>query len=300
MKVGSGIKEYIAYLELEKTSSENTLSSYIRDLRLFEKFLRDKGCEEVEGIERQHLREFLLVLTKNGYSPSSIMRIFSTVRGFFRFLLREERIRKDPVKGVVLPKVRKPLPRPLSFEEVERLLSAPDPSTPQGLRDSAMIEMAYATGLRASELVSLRTADLNMTYGYVKVRGKGKKERLVPVGEIALERVREYMEKGRPFFLNPAKPSDFLFLNSRGERLSRQRFWGLLKEYALKCGIDRRKISPHVIRHSFATHLLERGADIISVQKMLGHSSLTTTQIYTMINRERLKKLYEEHHPRAT
>jgi len=299
MKLKKAIRVYLSYLQIERGASENTISSYTNDLLLFEKFLNEKFNIELENIEKMHIRAFVLELHKMGYSPSSIMRIFSAIRGFFKYLLREEIIRKDPVKGVLLPKFQRGLPKPLTFEEVEKLLSAPDTSTPIGLRDSAMLEMMYAAGLRVSELLFLKTENLNLTYGYVRIRGKGRKERLVPIGEVAIERVREYIEKARGILLGKKRESEYLFVNRRGNRMTRQRFWGIIKNYAKKCGIPLEKISPHVIRHSFATHLLERGADIVSVQHLLGHSSLTTTQIYTLVNKERLKKVYEEYHPRA-
>lgn len=297
MKLKRAIEEYLSHLQIEKGASENTISSYRNDLKLFEKFFEER--ESVEEIDRIRIRAFVSELHKIGYSPSSIMRVFSAVRGLFKYLLREEVIKREPVKGIILPKFQRGLPKPLTLEEVEKLLSAPDLSTPIGLRDSAMLEIMYAAGLRVSELLSLKTEDLNFTYGYLRVKGKGKKERLVPIGEVALERVKEYIEKARRKLLAKKVESEYLFLNRRGKRMTRQRFWGIIKEYALRCGIPSEKISPHVIRHSFATHLLERGADVVSVQNLLGHSSLTTTQIYTLVNKERLRKIYEEHHPRA-
>ncbi len=299
MRLKKAIRDYLSYLQIEKGASQNTISSYTNDFSIFEKFLNEKFNGELENLEKMHIRAFVAELYKMNYSPSSIMRIFSAVRGLFKYLLREELIKKDPVKGIVLPKVKKSLPKPLTLEEVERLLSSTNTSTLLGLRDSAMLELMYASGLRVSELLSLSAEDVNLTYGYVRVKGKGKKERLVPMGEVAMERVKEYIESCRGKLLGKKKESEYLFLNRRGERMTRQRFWGIIKEYAKKCGIPLEKISPHVIRHSFATHLLERGADIVSVQNLLGHSSLTTTQIYTLVNRERLKKIYEEHHPRA-
>jgi integrase/recombinase XerD len=298
MKIKRAIKEYLSYLRIERGASENTISSYTNDLLMFEKFLNEKSNGELEDIEKTHIRAFVSELHKKGYSPSSIMRIFSAVRGFFKYLLREEVIKKDPLKGIILPRVKRSLPKPLTLEEVEKLLSAPDTSTPLGLRDSAMLEMMYAAGLRVSELISLKTENIDLNYGYVRIKGKGKKERLVPVGEVAIERVKEYLEKARGTLLGK-KESEYLFVNRRGGKMTRQRFWGIIKEYARKCGIPPEKISPHVIRHSFATHLLERGADLVSVQNLLGHSSLTTTQIYTLVNKERLRKVYEDYHPRA-
>jgi integrase/recombinase XerD len=298
MKIKRAIKEYLSYLRIERGASENTISSYTNDLLMFEKFLNEKSNGELEDIEKTHIRAFVSELHKRGYSPSSIMRIFSAVRGFFKYLLREEVIKKDPLKGIILPRVKRSLPKPLTLEEVEKLLSAPDTSTPLGLRDSAMLEMMYAAGLRVSELISLKTENIDLNYGYVRIKGKGKKERLVPVGEVAIERVKEYLEKARGTLLGK-KESEYLFVNRRGGKMTRQRFWGIIKEYARKCGIPLEKISPHVIRHSFATHLLERGADLVSVQNLLGHSSLTTTQIYTLVNKERLRKVYEDYHPRA-
>lgn len=298
MKVSNAVSAFLAHLHLEKGVALCTLSSYEDDLRHFEKYLKEKGIEEVKDIDRFTARGYLVYLRKSGYAPSTIMRRFSALRSFYKYLINENYVKSDPMRSVILPKREKRLPKYLNLDEVERLLNAP-PSDTIGLRDKAMLYLLYATGMRVSELVSLRMDEVNMEYGYVRVKGKGGKERLVPFGELSKRYLKEYIAHSRPLLINRRSPSEFLFLSRRGERMTRQYFWKMIKRYALIAGIDPNRVTPHVIRHSFATHLLERGADLVAIKEMLGHSSLTTTEIYTYINRERLRRIYEEHHPRA-
>lgn len=230
-------------------------------------------------------------------SARSVRRKASSLRGLFRFLLKEGIMEEDPTELLEVPRLGTPLPKNLTVDEVDRLLAQPDPGEPLGVRNKAMMELLYATGLRVSELLALRLRDLNLEVGYVVAYGKGRKERLVPVGEVALENIKEYLSAVRPLLTKSVR-APYVFLNRSGRRLSRQGFWKLLHRYALQAGIVS-SVTPHVLRHSFATHLLERGADLRSVQLMLGHASISTTQIYTHLNRERLKEIYQRHHPRA-
>ena len=243
------------------------------------------------------INEFARTLSREGLAPKSIARALNTVRVFFRYLVMEKIVTLDPTSHVRAPRTCKTLPRFLTLEEVDNLLVAPDTSHPLGQRDAAMVELLYATGLRVSELVSLALRDLHPEAGYLTCIGKGNKERLVPLGRSAIERLQVYLDPARAALLK-GKSSPALFLNIRGSTMSRQGFWKILKKYGRAIGL-RGTLSPHVLRHSFATHLLERGADLRSVQMMLGHADISTTQIYTHINRERLKKIYRDFHPRA-
>ncbi len=245
----------------------------------------------------EDLRFYFLGKKQGGMSARSVRRKASSLRGLFRFLQKEGYMQENPTELLEVPRLGSPLPKNLTLDEVERLLAQPDPAEPLGVRNQAMLELLYATGLRVSELLALRLQDINLEVGYVVAYGKGKKERLVPVGEVALEKIKEYLSTARPR-LAKAVRTPHVFLNRSGRRLTRQGFWKLLHRYALQAGITS-SVTPHVLRHSFATHLLERGADLRSVQLMLGHASISTTQIYTHLNRERLKEIYQRHHPRA-
>jgi integrase/recombinase XerD len=240
----------------------------------------------------------LVELAKSGSGVRTQARHLVAIRQFFRFLLKEKVVVVDPVGDIEMPKPAKKLPQFLDVDEVERLLRAPDTQTPRGLRDHAMLEVLYATGLRVTELVTLPADGLDLERGFVLVRGKGNKERIVPLGEHALRATRLYLATARPTFLKGEQTSSSLFLRGGGEAMTRQGFWKLLKGYALAAGITR-PLSPHKLRHSFATHLVERGADLRAVQAMLGHADLSTTEIYTHVNRERLRQIYGAHHPRA-
>ena len=290
------IQEYIDYCRIEKGLAANTLAAYQRDLRRFEGFCAERRVMLLEARNRD-LNEFVDSLYRAGLSSRSIARYTASLRNFYVHLMQQGRTRVDPTAELVAPRQWKQLPRFLALDEVDRLLEAPDTSKPLGGRDLAMLHLLYATGLRVSELVSVKRNHLNMELGVVRTTGKGGKQRLVPVGKEALGAVQSYLENDRSRILK-GKNSEYLFVTARGSLLTRQAFWNLLRRYGLRAGISR-KLSPHVLRHSFATHLLERGADLRSLQIMLGHADISTTQIYTHVLRERLRKVYDEHHPRS-
>ena len=289
------IKLFLDYLSIERGLSPNTIQSYRRDLEKLQYFLREKYS--IEKACEKDIAEFIKYLGKLNLSSRSIARCLSAIKSFYKFLILEGVIKVNPTSNFSSPKIWLSLPRYLSFEEVEKLLSLPDESSEIGLRDKAILETMYATGLRVSELITLKLENLNLEHGYLKCAGKGGKERIVPLGEIANQKIKSYLKFSRDKLLKGEK-SEFLFVNYRGKKLTRQGLWKIIKSYATKIGL-RSKITPHILRHSFATHLLEKGADLRSVQLMLGHSQITTTQIYTHITRERLRRLYEKYHPRA-
>jgi len=292
------VQLYLSHLRVERNLAENTLAAYGRDLGRFVEFLEARGVGDVAAVGPAEIAAHLAALARQGLAASSQSRARSAVRTLFRFLTDELRLARNPADEVEAPRPWRRLPDYLTLDEVDRLLAAPDASTVRGLRDAAMLEVLYATGLRVSELVGLRLAHLDLEVGYVSVLGKGSKERIVPLGEVALERLRTYLDAARPV-LTRGHPSAFLFPGRRpGAPLTRQGFWRLLGRYARATGIAR-AVSPHKLRHSFATHLLERGADLRSVQLMLGHADLSTTQIYTHVNRERLRRLHARFHPRS-
>ena len=284
------VDRFTQYLRIEKGLAANTLNAYGRDLGLYLRYLDGRDALRVGPVE---VAGFLTFLYAGGLKARSAARAMSAVRGLYRFLVLEGARSENPTATIDVPKSWAPLPRFLSFGEVERLLAAPDTSRPMGLRDRAMLEVLYATGLRVSELVSLRTDSIDLENGFVRPVGKGDKERIVPLGEAAARAVRAYLERGRP-----KKAGGRLFLNYRRQALTRAGFWLILRGHGRRAGIQK-KIAPHMLRHSFATHLLERGADLRSVQMMLGHADISTTQIYTHVIRERLKQVYTSHHPRA-
>jgi integrase/recombinase XerD len=292
----SEIRTYLNYLRVEKGLSQNTIRAYQRDIDKFAIFVRERKLT-VSTVSRGDVVDFLGTLYRKGLDSRSVARHLVTIRGFFRFLLMEETISKDPAGDIESPKFRQSLPDFLSLEEVDKLLRQPDVSAVVGLRDKTMIELMYSTGLRVSELCGLRLADIQIDAGCIRCIGKGNKERIVPVGRQALAGVQDYMRKSRPDLLG-SHSSPYLFLHTRGSKLSREAFWKMLSEYGRKAGL-RKSLSPHMLRHSFATHLLDRGADLRSVQMMLGHSDISTTQIYTHVVEERLKQVYKAHHPRA-
>ena len=267
------IEAFLEYLTLEKNLSSNTLQSYAIDLKDFKNFLQKEKIKRIEEVSVETILLFLERLRKKGLSSSSISRKLSALRSFFRFLELEKGFSHNPVLLIESPKLPRRLPRVLTVNEVERLLSAPDPSTPQGLRDKAMLETLYATGLRVSELVALTFAQLNLEVGFLRVLGKGSRERLVPLGDFARHYLELYLREARPQLLSGRSDPPQIFLNRRGRPLTRQRFWQIIRDYARKVGITT-EVSPHVLRHSFATHLLERGADLRAVQMMLGRQSL--------------------------
>ena len=287
---------FLDYLTVEKGLSKNSISSYDQDLKKYLRYLKKKKIDSPNSIDRKDITDFLFLLRKD-ISPSSISRILSTIKNFHRFMLREKIASDDPTNLIEAPKVDKKIPNFLTFDEVTKILKAPNLKTHQGMRARAILEVMYATGLRVSEVSGLKVSDCNMEVGFVKCKGKGSKERIVPLGKVAQHFVQRYLAEARQKFLGK-KVSISLFLAQGGRSLSRQSIWKIIKEMTKKAGI-KKKISPHVLRHSFATHLLERGADLRSVQEMLGHASITTTQIYTHINRSRLKEIHSRFHPRA-
>ncbi len=288
---------FAGFLRAERGLSGKTVEAYAADLRAYFAFLERQGVAQLEQVRRQEVVGHLEGLRRGGLSSRSAARHLAALRGFHRFLVAEQLCPGDPTEDVETPRAAKRLPVFLTLEEVLRLLQAPDEEAPAGLRDAAMLELLYATGLRVSELVKLAVQDVNLEAGYVVAFGKGKKERLVPVGKAAAERVREYLRSARPVLLR-GREARALFVTPLGRGFSRQGFWKLVRRYALKAGI-KKSISPHKLRHSFATHLLERGADLRAVQAMLGHADLATTQIYTHVDRTRLHALYDRHHPRS-
>ena len=288
---------FLHYLEVERGLSPNTLAAYRRDLERLEVWADARGLA-LGRIKASDLREYLRSLHREGLSMRTIARMSSAVRGFFRFEVSEGRLVKDPSEGLEGARVLRSLPSYLSLEEVDRILAAPDVSTVDGLRNRTMVEVLYATGLRVSELVSLRIADVHLEAGYLRCEGKGRKQRIVPFGSSAGSWLERYTRDARGRLLRAGRSSEFLFLSRLGTPMTRQRFWQILKQCGRSAGVQR-KLSPHVVRHSFATHLLERGADLRSLQMMLGHSNIGTTQIYTHVSRERLRRVYDAHHPRA-
>jgi integrase/recombinase XerD len=290
------IRSFLNYLRVEKGLSANTIQAYRRDMEKFAAFAAKEKIR-AQQINRGHVVDFLRSLYLRKLDSRSVARHLVTIRHFFRFAFAEGIIQEDPASTIQAPKFRQALPEFLSVEEVDRLLEQPDTSTTVGLRDKAMIELLYSTGLRVSELCGMKTADVQMETGYLRCIGKGNKERLVPVGRRALDTIQEYMKKSRPEILGE-QTSPYLFAGRSGRPMNRIMFWKLLGAYGRKAGL-RKTLSPHMLRHSFATHLLDRGADLRSVQMMLGHSDIATTQIYTHVVEERLKQVYKAHHPRA-
>jgi len=287
---------FLDFARVEKGLAANSIESYRRDLTEFSAFLHCLGKAPL-AVDREDIRAFLKQLYHRDLGARSVARFLVSLRGFFRFLVREGRVTGDPTADVEAPKLDQSLPKHLSADEVDKLLAQPDVSTPLGLRDKAMLELLYATGMRVSELVHVGAADLDMELGIVRCLGKGSKERLIPVGKSALRAVEAYLRQGRAVLAGKHSPP-WLFLNRRGTLLSRVGFWKILAAYGRRAGLAT-KLTPHLVRHSFATHLLERGADLRSIQLMLGHSDISTTQIYTHVLKERLKQVYQSHHPRA-
>jgi integrase/recombinase XerD len=295
--VSALVDEYLTHLRFERRLAEHTLESYARDLDDLLRHTAGAG-RRIEALARPELEAWVRARMGEGRSPRSVARAVAAVRGFYRYLARHGRIREDPAVDVQAPRAWQVLPKFLTSEEVEQLLRAPDVRTPRGLRDRAMIEVLYATGLRVSELVSLRAQDLQLEAGYLTTTGKGRKQRVVPIGDEAVSWVRRYVAEARPLLLG-RRSSPRLFVNARlGTGMTRVGFWKILKGYARLIGLSR-QISPHVVRHSFATHLLERGADLRAIQMMLGHADLSTTQIYTHILDARMRVIYDRFHPRA-
>jgi integrase/recombinase XerD len=290
------VEAYLDHLRVERRLAGHTLESYARDLAALAAYAAGAG-RSVESLDRQALEAFVREQRGRGLAPRSVARGVAAVRGLFRFLVLDRRLESSPADDLRPPRAWPALPGFLSIAEVDTLIAQPDTSTPLGLRDRAMIELLYATGLRVSELVGVRLADLHLDEHYMTCIGKGSKERLIPIGEQATNWIRTYAAQARRALLK-GRASPRLFLNARGGPLSRVGFWKILKQHGLKAGLPR-SLSPHVLRHSFATHLLERGADLRAIQLMLGHADLSTTQIYTHVLEARLRTVYDRFHPRA-
>jgi integrase/recombinase XerD len=297
MEISAMILSFLTHVRVEKGLSVNTISAYRRDLMKFNDF-GQKHKLSLEAVSRDDLVDFLAGLYRQKLESKSVARHLVTLRNFFRFAQIQDAISTDPSINLESPKIRRSLPGYLRLEEVDRLLQQPDAKTPLGLRDRAMLEVLYSTGLRVSELTGLRVTDLDTKVGCVRCIGKGDKERIVPVGKKALGMVDKYLRDARPQLLGKALGTPALFVNRRGRALSRVGVWKILSAYGRRAGL-RQPLTPHMLRHSFATHLLERGADLRSVQLMLGHADIATTQIYTHVVEERLKQIYKAHHPRA-
>jgi integrase/recombinase XerD len=292
------IRNYLDFLRLEKNLSSNTLTSYKFDFAKYRGFLISAGILAATDVSEEHISKFLTLLHKKNLSPRSMARTISTIRGFHKFLLGEEEVRDDPTQIIDSPKQEKNLPDVLSIVEIDEILKQPDTSSRLGIRDRAILETFYATGIRVSELVNLKQSNLMIEDGLVLVYGKGSKERLVPIGSSARQWIAEYQKQARVHLVKTGKSQDVLFLNVRGTKLTRDMVRKLVEKYALAAGIEK-KVHPHTFRHSFATHLLEGGADLRAVQEMLGHADISTTQIYTHIDREYLKEVHRTFHPRG-
>lgn len=290
------LDDFIHYLQIERGLSENTLQSYARDLRTYARYVQENEVTEWAHVTRAKLTAYLRWMHDDGKSAATIARTLSSIRLFHQFLLREYGLKEDPSIHIDTPKKERKLPKILSSDEVDKLLTCPGTDT-LTIRNRAMLETLYATGLRVSELLALELDDLHLEMGFVRCFGKGSKERIVPLGDMAKARLEDYLNRSRKMLLK-SKASDILFVNHHGNPLSRQGFWKVLKQIARDAGIQK-EITPHTLRHSFATHLLENGADLRAVQEMLGHADISTTQIYTHVTKTRLKDIYKTHHPRA-
>ena len=291
------IDKYIDSLWLEKGLSQNTLDSYQRDLKALTKWL-DESNRSLQFVRREDILKYLADKMGSGIKARSTARALSCLRSFYRYLLREKVIKVDPTLRIDNPKLGRPLPDSLTESDVERLLASPDLTTPIGMRDRAMLEVLYACGLRVTELVSLRLTDMNLRQGVLRVMGKGSKERLVPLGEEAISWLQQFIQESRDELLKKNLSEDVVFPSNQGKMMTRQTFWHRIKIHAQDAGI-KKKLSPHTLRHAFATHLVNHGADLRVVQLLLGHSDLSTTQIYTHIAQQRMKELHAEHHPRG-
>lgn len=291
------VNEFIQYLAVERGLAQNTLESYGRDLRQFHAYLEHGQLDFIKDSNRNTILSYLNNLQNKGRAVSTISRNLAAIKSFYQYLVRERYLDKDPAAHLESPKLEKKLPKILSINEVEELLKQPNTFLPTGLRDKAMLELLYATGIRVSELISLNISDINLDMGYIKCYGKGAKERIVPLGSIAAKCVQEYINRGRGKLVRTYDEAA-LFVNHHGNRLTRQGFWKIIKKYSQEANINK-EITPHTLRHSFATHLLENGADLRSVQEMLGHADISTTQIYTHVTKNRLKEVYDKTHPRA-
>ncbi|MDI3540929.1 Tyrosine recombinase XerD [Koleobacter methoxysyntrophicus] len=291
------VNEFLTFLQVEKGLSKNTLDSYGRDLKKYIEFLKSQKILSFSETNRTIIISYFLQLQKKGHASSTISRNLASIRSFYQFLVRERYLDKDPTINLESPKLEKRLPKVLSIKEVDLLLEQPDIKKPLGLRDKAMLELLYATGIRVTELITLDITDVELDMGYIKCLGKGSKERIVPIGSEAVKFLEQYILTERKKLIKK-REEKALFVNHHGYRLTRQGFWKIIKRYAKRAKINK-QITPHTLRHSFATHLLENGADLRSVQELLGHADISTTQIYTHITKKRLREVYSKTHPRA-
>lgn len=297
MMMEEKIKLFLDFISVEKGLAVNTIESYRRDLQSYMNFLKSQNITDFRFTSKTTIISYLLLMQKSGKASSSISRACAAIKSFYHFLVREHYIDEDPTINLDTPKLEKKLPRVLTVEEVIRLLEQPDTRDPLGFRDKTMLELLYSTGIRVSELISLTTEDVNLDMGFLRCTGKGSKERIVPIGSYAVTYLREYIDNVRKLLIK-GKNTDILFVNHLGDALTRQGFWKIIKKYAKMAGINK-EITPHTLRHSFATHLLENGADLRAVQEMLGHADISTTQIYTHLTKTRIKEVYDRTHPRA-
>ncbi len=292
------LKEYLAVLKLEKNLSENTVISYKNDLSVFLQFIENCGVTDPSGISYKHISFFFKELNELGLSSNSAARYYSSVKGFLSYLLFNNYINENPIDKVPPPKLAKNLPEVLTVFEVEQILDKPNPEEKLGLRDKAVLELFYACGVRVSELINIKISNLFFSEEVIRVFGKGSKERFVPIGSSAIKWIKEYLIKSRPLLEKKMKSENYLFLNNRGTKLSRMGVWKIVDRYVKEAEIQK-DVHPHTFRHSFATHLLEGGADLRAVQEMLGHADISTTQIYTHIDREFIKQVHRDFHPRG-
>lgn len=290
-----GLPLFVSYLTEKKNASKSTVSSYQRDLKKLEGYLGEHGVEHIEDVTATSLNSYILYLEKQGLSTATVSRNVASMKAFFHYIYYQRQIETDPTEQIKAPHIEKKMPGVLTMEEVARLLEQPSRTTPKELRDRAMLELLYATGMRVSELISLKQRDINLNMNYVICRD-GEKERVIPFGNSARTSLANYLENGREFLLKESE-SEYLFINCSGRGMSRQGFWKLIKQYARKAGIYA-DITPHTLRHSFAAHLVQNGADLKSVQEMLGHSDISTTQVYQNLNVERVRSVYAQSHPR--
>ncbi|PTK65216.1 site-specific tyrosine recombinase XerD [Staphylococcus haemolyticus] len=291
------IEEYLKFIQIEKGLSENTIVAYRRDLKKYQLYMQEQKIAHIDFIDRQTIQECLGSLIDQGASAKSIARFISTIRSFHQFALREKYAAKDPTVLIETPKYEKKLPDVLDVEEVIQLLETPDLTKNNGYRDRTILELLYATGMRVTELIQIEIEDVNLIMGFVKVFGKGNKERIIPLGDTVIEYLDTYINTVRPQLLKKTV-TNVLFLNLHGRPLTRQGIWKLIKQYGLRANITK-TLTPHTLRHSFATHLLENGADLRAVQEMLGHSDISTTQLYTHVSKTQIRQMYNQFHPRA-
>lgn len=292
------LKEYLSVLKLEKNLSENTIQSYRNDISSFLFNLEEYNITDLNEVKQNHLTTFFKSLKETGLTSRSASRYHSALKGFFKYLLVNKYIKESPIEKITPPKLSKNLPSVLSINEIDLILSKPDVNGKLGLRDKAILELLYACGIRVSELLNLKISSLFFNEEVIRVFGKGSKERIVPIGSSAVKWINEYLSKSRPLLEKKMKSENFLFLNSRGTKISRMGIWKIVEKYVREAGI-KKDVHPHTFRHSFATHLLEGGADLRAVQEMLGHSDISTTQIYTHIDREYIKQMHKDFHPRG-